>query len=293
MMSAAQSAQSLASWRTLVRGLLCAVLGLSLPEASQAQTGRTDQSEADGHPDGDLAQAPSMWKAVIGDSVRLLVIEQSTRIIFQQKTRRELGGPFFADYRRSVRTPTTWNDGDSWGVNYVGHPIHGAAAGFIWLDHEDGSHDPDPGFSAEYWASRCRALAWAAVYSLQFEFGPISEASIGNVGMRPNTTGWVDHVVTPVGAFGFIVAEDVLDRYVIVRIERWTGNRAVRATARILLNPSRTLSNSAQRRLPWWRAVRPLRRSALAASPNESWTRTCASSAPDRSRLATAKRCNQ
>ena len=39
---------------------------------------------------------------------------------------------------------------------------------------------------------------------------PLSEASIGNVGPNPATNGWVDHVVTPVGAFGLIVAEDAL-----------------------------------------------------------------------------------
>lgn len=49
----------------------------------------------------------------------------------------------------------------------------------------------------------------------------MSEASLGNVGLRPNTTGWVDHVVTPAGALGFMAAEDALDRYVIVRIESW------------------------------------------------------------------------
>jgi hypothetical protein len=87
----------------------------------------------------------------------------------------------------------------------------------------------------------------------------MSEASIGNVGLRPNTTGWVDHVVTPAGALGFMVAEDALDRYLIVRIESWTGNRLLRALARMALNPSRTLSNTAQGRAPWARAVRSLR----------------------------------
>ena len=79
------------------------------------------------------------------------------------------------------------------------------------------------GSRKEYWASRGRATAWAAVYSVQFEFGPFSEASIGNVGLRPNTTGWVDHVVTPAGALGIMVAEDALDRYLIVRIESGPG----------------------------------------------------------------------
>jgi hypothetical protein len=211
------------------------------------------------HDASELTPAPSTWKGAVVDSLRLLLIEHSTRIMFQSKTRRELGGPFFRDYVRSVKTPDTWDDGDSWGVNYVGHPIHGAAAGFVWLDHEDGSHDPALGFSKAYWASRGRALAWAAAYSVQFEFGPLSEASIGNVGLHAGTTGWVDHVVTPVGAFAFMVAEDALDRHLIVRVESWTGNRVLRAIARSILNPSRTMSNAAQGRLPWFRAARPLR----------------------------------
>ena len=119
------------------------------------------------------------------------MIEHGIRLL-EQKTRDELDGPFFRDYARSIKIPRTWEDGDGWPVNYLGHPAHGAAAGFIWLDHEDGAHDPRLGFSKEYRASRGRATAWAAVYSLQFEFGPLSEASIGNVGMHPSTEkdGW-------------------------------------------------------------------------------------------------------
>jgi hypothetical protein len=206
----------------------------------------------------DIAATPSTWKGALNDSLRLLLIEHSTRVAFQDKTRRELGGPFFKDYTRSVKIPQTWGDGDSWAVNYIGHPIHGAAAGFIWLDHEDGAHDPELGFSRTYWASRGRATAWAAGYSLQFEFGPLSEASIGNVGLNPDTTGWVDHLVTPAGALGFMVAEDALDRYFIRRVEHWTSNRPLLAVTRVLLNPSRSMSNFAQGQLPWYRAARPL-----------------------------------
>ena len=77
--------------------------------------------------------------------------------------------------------------------------------------------------------------------------------------MRPKTTGWVDHVVTPAGALAFVVTEDVLDRYLVVRIESWTRNRLIRALSRMALNPSRTMSNTAQGRPPWFRAVRALR----------------------------------
>ena len=195
----------------------------------------------------------------IGASMKLLMIEHGMRIVFQEKTRRELGGPFVPDYRRSVRWPGQWGDTDAWGVNYIGHPIHGAAAGNIWLDH--GAHREVPlSMSADYWTSRGRAAAFSAFYSLQFEVGPLSEASIGNVGMRPETTGWVDYVITPAGALGLLVGEDVLDRYVVQWFERRTQNRLVIATVRILFNPSRSLANMTESHMPWTRADRPLRR---------------------------------
>jgi hypothetical protein len=190
------------------------------------------------------------------DSLKLLLIEHATRIAFV-KTRRELEGNFWADYRRSVRIPRQWGDTDAGLVNYIGHPIHGAAAGYIWLDHEPGAA-PDLRFTPDYWTSRLRAMAWSAGYSLQFEIGPLSEASIGNVGMRPETTGWVDYVVTPVGAFGLIVAEDALDRYVVQWAERRVRNRLLRIGMRFAANPGRTMANTASGRVPWHRDGRPV-----------------------------------
>ena len=192
-----------------------------------------------------------------GDSLKLLLIEHASRIAFQEKTRVELGGNFWSDYRRSVRIPSRWEDTDAWWVNYIGHPIHGAAAGYIWLDHEPGA-PAEISLSSRYWSSRARALAWSATYSLQFEIGPMSEASIGNVGMRPETTGWVDHVVTPVGAFGLIVAEDALDRYLTKWAEAHVTNRVFRVLIRLAANPGRTLSNTASGRVPWHRDGRPV-----------------------------------
>lgn len=191
------------------------------------------------------------------DSLKLLLLEHGTRVAFQEKTRRELGGNFWSDYRRSVRVPGQWEDTDPWWVNYIGHPIHGAAAGYLWLDH-DPRAPTDINLGSGYWSSRGRAMAWSAVYSLQFEIGPLSEASIGNVGMRPETTGWVDHAVTPVGAFGLIVAEDALDRFLVKWVEERVSNRVMRATLRLVLNPGRTLSNTSSGRMPWYRDGRPL-----------------------------------
>lgn len=202
----------------------------------------------------------SGWKGAFSDSFRLLLIEHTIRIGFQDKTRRELGGPFFRDYVQSLRIPHTWEDGDRWSVNYVGHPIHGAAASRIWIDHVYGERDVPFSLSTTYWTRRGIAAAWAAGYSVQFEFGPLSEASIGNVGRDPRTTGWVDHVVTPAGAFAMTVAEDALDRYLIAVTERHTQNRVYRAAMRILFNPSRSFANVTEGRAPWFRYTRPLDR---------------------------------
>ena len=84
------------------------------------------------------------------------MMEHGLRVGFQRKTRMELGGPFWGDYRRSVRIPTSWEDSDAWWVNYIGHPIHGAAAGYLWIDHESGA-PLDIGLSRHYWATRGRA----------------------------------------------------------------------------------------------------------------------------------------
>jgi hypothetical protein len=196
--------------------------------------------------------------AAVGDSFKLLAIEHAIRISLQEKTRKALSGPFFSDYVHSVRVPKQWEDTDAWYVNYIGHPIHGAAAGYNWLDH-----GPDGavrfGRTPRYWSAKGRATAWAAAYSLQFEIGPLSEASIGNVGMRPETTGWVDHVVTPVGALGLMVAEDALDRYFVEWVEARVRNRVLRASLRIIFNPARAMSNGAAGRAPWHRDGRPLR----------------------------------
>jgi hypothetical protein len=194
---------------------------------------------------------------VFADSFKLLMIEHAWRIGLQEKTRNELGGKFWVDYHRSVRIPQQWGDTDADWVNYIGHPIHGAAAGHIWLDHEPGApYEFTP--TRRYWTSRARAAAWSAVYSLQFEIGPLSEASIGNVGMRPETTGWVDFVITPIGAYGLLVAEDFLDRYLVQWSERGVKNPLLRMLIRMAANPGRTLSNSAGGRAPWHREGRPI-----------------------------------
>ncbi len=195
----------------------------------------------------------STWRAAVAQSTRLLAREHLWRVAVEPNTRRQLQGSFMGDYRRSVRLPRQWADGDGWFVNYVGHPIHGAAAGRTWLHSDPTARHLELRLSKEYWASRAKATRWIALYSLQFEFGPFSEASVGNVGLDPATTGWVDHVTTPLGGLAIIVAEDALDRYLVRLVERRTNNRVLRATVRMAVNPARAMANVVEGHWPWYR----------------------------------------
>jgi hypothetical protein len=235
--------------------VLVALVLASVPAPAAAQT--IDLTPPMVRPNS--ASGPPAWHGALADSLRLLALEHGIRIAFQEKTRVELRGPFVRDYLRSIHGPRTWEDGDNWIVNYLGHPIHGAAATRVWLDHSVKGGRLELSLSPSYWASRGRAAAFGAIYSIQFEFGPVSEASIGNVGMRPGTTGWVDHVVTPAGAFALTVAEDALDRYFVRFVERHTASSFLRASVRMLFSPSWTMANLAEGRAPWHRPTRPIR----------------------------------
>jgi hypothetical protein len=216
-----------------------------MPAAAQAVHGRGEAGDVD-------------FRTVAQSALRLTVLQHVLRIALEPKTRAELGGQFFSDYARSLRVPGQWADGDSVLTNYIGHPIQGAASGFIWLEN-DPSAVPSFALEQTYWRSRLRATAFAAGYSLQFELGPLSEASIGNVGLNPSTSGWVDHIVTPAGGLATIVAEDAVDRFVVGWIEQRVHSPTLRAVFRIALNPSRSAANLVSMRPPWHRQGRPLK----------------------------------
>jgi hypothetical protein len=237
--------------RPMTRWIVATLILISAAGAQPSSAQTLDE------PRGSTSTRRADVKGALEDSIRFLMIEHAVRIGFQEKTREGLKGPFFPDYQRSVRIPGQWGDTDSWTTNYIGHPGQGAATGFIWLYNSQEAEIP-VSMSRTYLTSRLRATAWAAGYSVQFEVGPVSEASIGNVGMNPKTAGWVDYVATPIGGLGIMVAEDLLEKFVIRKIEDRTDSRVVRATLRMLLNPSRTTANVAGMRSPWYRVGRSL-----------------------------------
>jgi len=199
--------------------------------------------------------APFKWRSALIQSGAFLGIQHGFRLATEPGTRAELRGPFVRDYFRSIRGVRGWKDGDNTFTNYVGHPMMGAVSGWIFLQNDSRGKGHQFGRDRGYWNSRLRAMGWSAAYSTVFEFGPASEASLGNVGK--NGTGMVDMVITPTMGTGVVVLEDFLDRYVISAIERRTKNRLAIVLTRSILNPDRSMANLLRRRNPWHRDTRP------------------------------------
>ena len=191
------------------------------------------------------------WKAATEQTLLFLSIQHGYAFT-QPKTRRDLSGPFFKDYFRSVKSIGKWGDGGKFFTNYVAHPMQGALLGFVWVQNDPQGQAAPFGRTKAYWRSRAKALAWSAVWSTQFEIGPVSQASIGNVGLHGKQT-WVDIVITPTLGTAWLVAEDALDRFVVRRIEGKTNNRFVRIVVRMLFNPTRSSANLLRFEHPWRR----------------------------------------
>lgn len=196
------------------------------------------------------------WRSALAQSGVFLGIQHGFRFATEPGTRTGLKGPFMRDWYGSVKGMKGWGDGDPFLVNYVGHPMMGAVTGYIQVQNDPRGRTRQFGLNSDYWRSRMKALGWSAAYSLQFEFGPASEASLGNVGLGGRGAGAVDLVVTPTLGLAWQCAEDALDRYVIAPLEDRTGNRLTRTLLRGVLNPSRSFSNMLRGKVPWYRDAR-------------------------------------
>lgn len=203
------------------------------------------------------------WKPAIAQAMTFLWIEHAFRFMTEPGTRAEMRGPFFKDWFTSVRRTRGWRDGDPFIVNYVGHPMQGSVTNYIYVHNDPNSVLLEAGFNRAYFKSRLKAMLFSTVYSTQFELGPLSEASLGNVGLRPSKasrhpSAFVDLVVTPTLGTAWMMGEDALDRLVIKRMEDHVENRFVRLMVRGFLNPSKSFANVLRGRYPWHRDGRRL-----------------------------------
>jgi hypothetical protein len=196
------------------------------------------------------------WHNLFLSSFAFLAFEQTFRTATEQGTRDGFGGSFIGGYGNAVGNLHGWADGDPFLVNYVGHPMQGSVTGFVWQHNDRAYRDVVFGKNARYWKAKLRGAAFSWLYSVQFEIGPLSEASLGHIQASYPQQGFADHVVTPVIGLGWTIVEDSLDRYVIRTIEVHTPNPYFRALARGL-NPSRSFANVLVGQFPWHRDDRP------------------------------------
>jgi hypothetical protein len=197
------------------------------------------------------------WKGLTRDSLVFLTAMHAFRLATEPGTRAAFSNPFFKGYIRALENVHGWSDGDPVYVNYVGHPMQGAVSGYIWANNDRAYKDVYFGRDKRYWKQKLRGVAFSALFSAQFEIGPVSEASIGNVQSYYPAQGFVDHVVTPAIGLGWSIGEDVLDRYLIRYIESRTNNYWFKLLARGGLNPSHTFANFLGGKAPWDRTNRP------------------------------------
>ncbi len=202
------------------------------------------------------------WKPAFIQSGIFLGIQHGFRLM-QKKTVREFDGPFFQDWLTSIKNLRGWGDGDDPKINYIAHPLQGGVTGRIFINNSDNAKRQVFSKSADYWESRFKTFVWSALWSTQFEMGPISEATIGNVGLLErngkSSMAWVDLIITPVVGTGVVIGEDAIDRYILKNwLERKKGGR-VSAKIKILrtfLTPTTSFTNILRGKYPWKRDFR-------------------------------------
>lgn len=211
-------------------------------------------AEEENADDDDTASKPASekfhWKPAIVQSIVIQGFQHSYAMLLQEKTRRALKGPFWKDYIESVRLTHGWDDGNKFFTNYIAHPMQGGMTGFIFVQNHDRAKTQKFGESKQYWKDRFKAFVWSTAWSTNWEIGPISQSSIGNVGLYGHM-GYVDMVITPTVGTGWLLTEEALDRYIIRHIE--SKGMTVKLLSRTFLNPMRSVANMLRLKTPWYR----------------------------------------
>ena len=204
-----------------------------------------------------------------------IAMKQTERIIKETKTRNQLSGPFFRGWFDTVSVYhfDNWDDGGKYGTSYFCHPMQGAIAEAIFWQNNDHVRFSEQDFhSASYRHALLQAFAFATVDAVLWKVGPLSESSIGNVGLPTHwwdkdckqihipcvdRTGVSDMVMNEVAGTAMTIGFQFLDKHLQKRIEESTHRRALIDTTRILTNPPQSIANLVHFRRPWFRDNRP------------------------------------
>lgn len=216
------------------------------------------------------------WRGLIWQSIEFNIVENGFRVSADNVMRDTLAHrPFWSNYVASVQhiNERRWNDGDTFIVNYIGHGMHGAVSSYIAIQNSPRDSRLEWG-DAGYASSRFRGFLWASVFSTHSEISPAGEAGVGNAGgftygvncqyhcnstnFKPgdrytNNTGWVDYVASPTVGTLWVVAEDILDKYLNDRLVASHPGKLWPKVVRGSLNPSRSFANMLRWQLPWYR----------------------------------------
>jgi hypothetical protein len=205
------------------------------------------------------------WWRVLSQSFFFLSTQHLGNIAMDHDTRNALeNGSFWGDYVYCVEHYrwSRWKDDDPFVVDYIGHPMMGAATSSIYEQNDPKQRALVYENSRRYWMGRLRAMAYSAAYSAQWKVGPLSEASVGNTGLFyyvrardgvwTNETGMQDFFITPIGGLAWNVSEDVIDRFILRRVRHGTRNKWL-LLASSLTTPGKSVANVTRFRAPYYR----------------------------------------
>ncbi len=207
------------------------------------------------------------WIRIFGSSMFFISAQHGGNVGMDDDARYHLlhhTNGFWGDYVDTLHRYryNRWKDDAPFGVVYVGHPIMGAITNSIYEQNDPKQRALLFENSRRYWMGRLRATAYSEFYAVQWKLGPLSESSIGNIGIKTyyspslgrytNETGMVSLVVTSTGGLLWNMGEDYIDRKIFSRVARNVRNRPVLVAASFML-PCKSGANILRFRAPYYR----------------------------------------
>ena len=235
---------------------------LDAPAAADAPIVEPPRPVVSVHP---LRKGSIHWQSLLEHEFLFLSFEHSFRLLTQEKTREALSGPFFHDwlYIAGHVQWNRWSDGDKWFTSNLAHPAQGDVVAWIYRYNDDSASGLELDLrDPRYRRMLLRTWLAAAIYSAQWKLGPLSEATVGHVGLHTdlssgaNRTGLNDYTLDSFGGIPLMLLGDAADKYGLKRLERRMHGRAAIDTMRVALDPCRAIANIMMFKKPWYRDSR-------------------------------------
>ena len=211
------------------------------------------------------------WGPLLRQWFLNLTLEHTERILKEPKTRQQLSGRFFNDWFDTVSMYhfDRWDDNDKFFTSDLGHPMQGAiVAAIFWQNDNRVRYSEQDFHSVAYRHALLQAFAFVTFDAVQWKLGPLSESSIGNVGLpahwwekdckQLNTrceprTGLNDLLLNEIGGLPMTIGFQWLDKHVQRSIEDRVQNRALIDATRMLTDPPQAVANIVRFKRPWFR----------------------------------------